>query len=65
MSAQGHAPLESSEQDWQGLKGHVNADVIKAELSEPGERTTVFLCGPPTMIQAAALPALKGESAEL
>jgi nitrate reductase (NAD(P)H) len=45
--------------DWQGKKGHVDADVIKESLFEPGDKTGVFLCGPPAMIQKAALPALK------
>lgn len=44
---------------WEGKKGHVNADVIKEALFEPGEWTGVFLCGPPAMIQKAALPALR------
>jgi nitrate reductase (NAD(P)H) len=44
---------------WKGTKGHVDADLIKASLFEPGERTGVFLCGPPGMIQKAALPALR------
>ncbi len=45
--------------DWKGKKGHVDANVIKEALFEPGEGTGVFLCGPPGMIQKAALPALK------
>jgi nitrate reductase (NAD(P)H) len=51
--------------DWEangGLSGHVNGDVIKAKLFSPGEDSVVFLCGPPGMIQKAALPALKGQS---
>ena len=43
-----------------GLSGHVNADIIKSKLFEPGADSVVFLCGPPAMIQKAALPALKG-----
>lgn len=46
--------------DWKGLKGHVNAEIIKSHCFEPSEGSAVFLCGPPTMIQKAALPALKG-----
>ena len=45
--------------DWKGKKGHVNADIIKEALFEPGGKTGVFLCGPPAMIQKAALPALR------
>ncbi len=46
---------------WKGIKGHVNADIIRENGFEPKEGNVVFLCGPPTMIQKAALPALKGE----
>ncbi|KAH7401282.1 hypothetical protein BKA66DRAFT_564936 [Pyrenochaeta sp. MPI-SDFR-AT-0127] len=51
--------LSHASEDWQGKKGHVNADILKEALFEPGEGTGVFLCGPPAMIQKAALPALK------
>ncbi|OCL15197.1 hypothetical protein AOQ84DRAFT_225138 [Glonium stellatum] len=44
---------------WKGLKGHVGEDVIKKNLFEPKESSVVLLCGPPAMIQKAALPALK------
>jgi nitrate reductase (NAD(P)H) len=45
--------------EWKGKKGHVDADIIRESLFEPGEKTGVFLCGPPAMIQKAALPALR------
>lgn len=45
---------------WAGLKGHVNEDIIKEKLFEPTEGAVALLCGPPAMIQKAALPALKG-----
>lgn len=48
-----------------GLSGHVNADVIKSKLFPPGDDSVVFLCGPPGMIQKAALPALKGRRPSL
>lgn len=44
--------------DWKGLKGHVNEDIIKEHLFSPSEDSLVLLCGPPAMIQKAALPAL-------
>jgi nitrate reductase (NAD(P)H) len=44
---------------WKGLKGHVNEDIIKEHAFEPAEGNVALLCGPPTMIQKAALPALK------
>ncbi|KAK5405207.1 hypothetical protein LTR06_008902 [Exophiala xenobiotica] len=42
-----------------GFSGHVDEDMIKHKLFEPGDKSVVFLCGPPAMIQKAALPALK------
>jgi nitrate reductase (NAD(P)H) len=51
--------LSHPSDEWKGKKGHVDANIIKAGLFEPGEKTGVFLCGPPAMIQKAALPALK------
>lgn len=55
-----HALSHPSE-EWKGKKGHVDADadVIKESLFAPGEKMGVFLCGPPGMIQKAALPALR------
>lgn len=47
-----------------GLSGHVNADIIKQHLIPPSQDSVVFLCGPPGLIQKAALPALKGKSLE-
>ncbi|KAM0205836.1 hypothetical protein ACHAQI_008843 [Fusarium lateritium] len=44
---------------WKGKTGHVNEDIIKESLFEPSKKSAVFLCGPPAMIQKAALPALK------
>jgi nitrate reductase (NAD(P)H) len=51
--------LSHPSDDWAGKKGHVNADIIKEALFAPGEGVGVFLCGPPAMIQKAALPALR------
>ena len=45
---------------WEGTKGHVNEEIIKKACFAPGEGNACFLCGPPAMIQKAALPALKG-----
>jgi nitrate reductase (NAD(P)H) len=53
--------LSHPSDDWKGLKGHVDTDIIRKYSFEPKEGTAVFLCGPPTMIQKAALPALKGK----
>lgn len=51
--------LSHPSDDWKGLKGHVNEDIIRDSLFPPEEGSAVFLCGPPAMIQKAALPALK------
>ena len=53
--------LSHPTEEWKGLKAHINADIIKENGFEPTEESAVFLCGPPAMIQKAALPALKGE----
>lgn len=52
-------------EDWKGLKGHVNEDIIKKNLFAPADDSIAFLCGPPGMIQKAALPALRGRSNRL
>lgn len=52
--------LSAPGDDWTGLKGHVNEDIIKDNLFPPEKSTVALLCGPPPMIQKAALPALKG-----
>lgn len=52
--------LSHADDSWKGKTGHVNEDIIKESLFEPSEKSAVFLCGPPAMIQKAALPALKG-----
>lgn len=54
--------LSHASDKWNGLKGHVNADILKQNLFPPEEESVVFLCGPPAMIQKAALPALKGKN---
>ncbi|KAK5109055.1 hypothetical protein LTR62_007603 [Meristemomyces frigidus] len=51
--------LSHPSDDWKGLKGHVNSDIIKENLFPPEDGSACFLCGPPAMIQKAALPALK------
>jgi nitrate reductase (NAD(P)H) len=51
--------LSHPSEEWKGKKGHVDEGLIKESLFAPGEKTGVFLCGPPGMIQKAALPALR------
>jgi len=48
-----------NEEKWDGEKGHVDKALIKKSLFEPSKDNVVFLCGPPGMIQKAALPALR------
>jgi hypothetical protein len=48
----------------EGIKGHVNADIIRENAFAERGKCGV-LCGPPTMIQKAVLPALKGEESQL
>ncbi|KAF4918366.1 Nitrate reductase [NADH] 1 [Colletotrichum viniferum] len=45
--------------EWDGLSGHVDGKVLRKNLFPPSDDSAVFLCGPPVMIQKAALPALK------
>jgi nitrate reductase (NAD(P)H) len=45
--------------DWKGLKGDVNEDIIKRHAFAPDEKNVALLCGPPTMIQKTVLPTLK------
>ncbi|KAM5429678.1 hypothetical protein McanMca71_007106 [Microsporum canis] len=50
--------LSNPSSDWKGLRGHINADIIKEHSFEPGKRNVALLCGPPAMIQKAVMPAL-------
>ena len=50
--------LSHPKKGWDGLKGHVDAEIVKDSCFAPSENSVVFLCGPPAMIQKAALPAL-------
>lgn len=53
--------LSHPSKEWNGIKGHVDGVIIKQHGFAPdrGKESVVFLCGPPAMIQKAALPALK------
>lgn len=52
--------LSHPDDGWDGLKGHVDAKVLKDNLFPPDDGTVTFLCGPPGMIKKSALPALIG-----
>ncbi|KAF7713010.1 Uncharacterized protein PECH_007246 [Penicillium ucsense] len=51
--------LSHSSEDWKGEKGHVNKEMLEKYAFGPGKDTVALLCGPPTMIQKAVLPALQ------
>ena len=53
--------LSEPDDSWKGLRGFVTKEIFEKHLFEPSESSVVFLCGPPIMIQKAALPALKGK----
>jgi len=39
------------EPEWKGLKGHIDADMIKAQIPDYKERV-FYICGPPSLNQA-------------
>lgn len=45
--------------NWTGEKGHVSKDILEKYAFGPEKDAVALLCGPPTMIQKAVLPALK------
>lgn len=51
--------LSHPSEEWQGLKGHVDEEILRTHLFAPGPDTAVFVCGPPTMIQKAVMPTLR------
>lgn len=54
--------LSHPSESWEGVKGHVDSEVIKKNLFSPTEDgAVVFLCGPPGLIQKGAMPALRGK----
>lgn len=51
--------LSSPSEQWKGEKGHVTKEILQKYGFPPSEENVALLCGPPTMIQKAVLPALK------
>ncbi|KAL2260218.1 hypothetical protein VTK26DRAFT_5856 [Humicola hyalothermophila] len=51
--------LSRAGEGWKGEKGRVDRELLRRVLFPPGEGSAVFLCGPPGLVQKAALPALK------
>jgi NAD(P)H-flavin reductase len=54
--------LSHAGEGWQGERGLVNGEVLRLFFFPTEEGNAVFLCGPPGLVQKAALPALKGMS---
>ncbi|KAL4925798.1 cytochrome b5 reductase family protein [Aspergillus undulatus] len=52
-----HVTNPGSERE--GLTGHVNEEVLREHLLEPGEENVAILCEPLIMIEKAALPGLE------
>ncbi|KAL2868951.1 putative nitrate reductase [Aspergillus lucknowensis] len=50
--------LSHAENSWKGERGMVNADILHKYAFAPDQKSVALLCGPPTMIQKAVLPAL-------
>ena len=53
--------ISSPNEEWKGLRGHVDESKIRQHLFEPSDESVVILCGPPVMIEKAVLPALDGK----
>ncbi|KAF2718598.1 hypothetical protein K431DRAFT_322297 [Polychaeton citri CBS 116435] len=52
--------LSHPDDNWKGLTGHVTEDIIRGNLFPPErDENLVLLCGPPPMIQKAAVPAFE------
>lgn len=51
--------LSQPGEDWKGEKGHVTKESLGKYIFGPEEGNVALLCGPPTMIQKAVLPALE------
>ena len=50
--------LSHAGKDWGGEKGHVDQRILHQYAFEPDEKTVALLCGPPSMIKKAVMPAL-------
>ena len=53
--------LSHPSEEWKGKRGYIDKDIIRENAFPPdgGKESVVFLCGPPSMIQNVALPALR------
>ncbi|GKZ79170.1 hypothetical protein AnigIFM56816_003045 [Aspergillus niger] len=50
--------ISKPDENWHGLSGHVNESILREHIFEPSDENVAILCGPPTMIEKAVLPAL-------
>ncbi|KAI1792041.1 cytochrome-b5 reductase [Ganoderma leucocontextum] len=48
--------VDKAEADWKGLTGYVNKELVEKHIPPPnlGEKTKVFICGPPGQVAALA-----------
>jgi predicted ferric reductase len=44
--------LSRPDRNWTGLKGHINADIIKQHAGSILDKAHVYVCGPPAMLQS-------------
>lgn len=51
--------LSHPSDDWKGETGHVSKEILEKYAFGPEKGVVALLCGPPTMIQKAVLPALQ------
>ncbi|KAJ5514912.1 hypothetical protein N7463_004464 [Penicillium fimorum] len=51
--------LSHPDDNWKGKQGHVTREFLQRYCFGPEEGNVALLCGPPTMIQKAVLPALQ------
>ena len=51
--------LSDADESWEGIRGFVTEEVMRAHLFGPEEGGVALMCGPPVMIQKAVLPGLK------
>lgn len=51
--------LSKPEGEWSGERGFVTEDIIRRYAFEASDRSVALLCGPPGLIQKAALPSLR------
>ena len=51
--------VQPENQPWKYSVGFVNRQMIEAHLPKPAEKTMIFMCGPPPMLNFACKPNLE------